>query len=170
MPVPRPPAAPYILGWRRRKGETLLQSILMAIPLLLLLSAPQPVPAAAEHVVRTITEDERGRFRFEPAMLRIRRGDTVRFVPDARLHGVKSIPGMIPDGARPWWSAMGEVLVLRFEVPGVYGYKCPSHYGMGMVGLIVVDDPTPNLDAARRVAHPPAAARVFARLFARLAE
>lgn len=148
--------------------------MLRLLPLTILLLFPvwasPAAPAAAEHVVRTVTEDERGRFRFEPALLRVKRGDVVRFVPDTHLHGVKSIPGMIPEGARPWWGAMGEELTLRFDVPGVYGFKCPSHYSMGMVGLIVVDDPSPNLDSARRVAHPPAAARAFARLFARLGE
>ncbi len=134
----------------------------------LLACVPAAAPPAAEFRVSTVTEDAQGRFRFEPSLLWIAPGDTVRFEPDNHLHATKAIPGMLPEGASPWWSRMGEPTVVRFEVPGVYGFKCPSHYGMGMVGLIVVGDPAPNLGAARRVSHPPAAARAFAELFARL--
>ncbi len=58
--------------------------------------------AAAEHLVRMRTETEAGRFRFEPPLVFIAPGDDVRFVPDTRLHGVKSIAGMLPAGATRW--------------------------------------------------------------------
>jgi hypothetical protein len=36
---------------------------------------------------------------------------------------------------------------------GVYGYKCLPHYGLGMVGLIVVGDVNVNLTTAQAVKH-----------------
>ena len=60
---------------------------------------------------------------------------------------------------------MNKDLVVTFETPGVYGYQCKPHYGMGMVGLIVVGDETPNLEKAKSVTHPGKAKQVFAKLF-----
>ena len=34
------------------------------------------------------------------------------------------------------------------DKPGVYGFKCKPHYGMGMVGLIVVGEPVNKTAAA----------------------
>ncbi len=121
---------------------------------------------AGEVTIAMRTEGESGRFRFEPRLVWIEPGETVSFVADSHIHGTSTITGMIPTGARPWRSVMGRPLTVRLERPGVYGFKCPAHYALGMVGLIVVGDPRANLEAARRVRHPPAAQRAFARLFA----
>lgn len=40
---------------------------------------------------------------------------------------------------------------MTLTVEGVYGYICSPHYEMGMVGVIVVGDPSVNLEAARKV-------------------
>ena len=144
-------------------------SLLPAALLALLLALPAAAPlAAAEVTVRMVTDGAEGRFRFEPRIVRIEPGDTVRFVAHDPIHATKSIPGMIPEGARPWWGEMGRPLEVTFTVPGVYGFKCPSHYTVGMVGLIVVGDPSPNLARARAVRHPRMAQEAFARLFAEL--
>jgi pseudoazurin len=120
---------------------------------------------AAEHLVRAVTESGPQHFGFVPALLLIEPGDTVRFAAASRLHGSKSIPGMIPAGGARWWGRMGQDVVVTFEQPGVYGYKCEAHYAIGMVGLIVVGKDPPNLEAARAVRHPPAAQLVLDRLF-----
>ncbi len=139
----------------------------LLVPLLPLLAASPA--AAAEVTVRMVTDGSAGRFRFEPRIVRIRPGDTVRFVAHDPIHATKSIPGMMPEGARPWWGEMGRPLAVTLTVPGVYGFKCPSHYAVGMVGLIVVGDPAPNFERARAVRHPRMAQEAFARLFAILA-
>jgi pseudoazurin len=87
---------------------------------------------------------------FEPALLHVVPGDTVRFVPTDKGHNAESIDGMLPDGASPFKGGMGKEVAVTFEQPGVYGYKCKPHYGMGMVGLVVVGQPT-NTDAAAAV-------------------
>ena len=57
---------------------------------------------------------------------------------------------------------------MTFTVPGVYGVKCLPHYAMGMVALVVVDDPAPNLEAAKAASNPPMAKKRFEALFAEL--
>jgi len=50
----------------------------------------------------------------------------------------------------------------------VYGYRCKPHYGMGMVGMVVVGEPA-NLDQAKAATHPGKAKQAFATLFGKLA-
>ncbi len=145
-----------------------LLRIALAVAALLPVTPLGPGPRAAEVTVTMVTEGPGGRFRFEPAIVRIRPGDTVRFVAHDPIHATKSIPGMMPAGAAPWWGEMGAPLEVTFTVPGVYGFKCPSHYTVGMVGLIIVGDPGANLEEARAQRHPGMAQEAFDRLFARL--
>jgi pseudoazurin len=89
----------------------------------------------------------------------------VRFLPTNKGHNAESIAGMAPEGTAPFKGEMNKELVVTFETPGVYGYQCKPHYGMGMVGLIVVGDETPNIENAKSVTHPGKAKQVFAKLF-----
>ncbi|MGD9509494.1 MAG: plastocyanin/azurin family copper-binding protein [Geminicoccaceae bacterium] len=119
----------------------------------------------AEYSVHLVSENESGRFRFEPAVVYAEVGDTVRFIPDDGMHAAKSVPGMLPVGASPWRGGMGETISVHLEEPGVYGVKCRSGYEVGMVGLIVVGSDPPNWDQARAVRHPPRPSAEFALLF-----
>jgi pseudoazurin len=148
--------------------RTLVGAGILALVQLVVVTGPT-VAAAAEHVVHLVTESEAGRFRFEPPLLSVAPGDTVRFSPDSRLHASKSIAGMLPEGAAPWRSRLGEEIVVRLDVPGVYGVKCPAHYEVGMVGLILVGGSARNWNAARAVRHPPMPTEVLQQLFARAA-
>lgn len=121
--------------------------------------------SAAEHVVKMLNKGAAGMMVFEPALVKAAPGDTVRFVPTDPSHNAESIPGMLPAGATPFKGKMNKEVTLAVSKPGVYGYKCLPHYGMGMVGLIVVGDPV-NLDEAAKVSHPGKAKQAFARLIA----
>ncbi len=128
-----------------------------------------PVPAfAAEHEVHMLNSGESGTMVFEPALVRIASGDTVKFLPTDPGHNAESIRGMLPDGAELFKGAMGKEVSVTLTVPGVYGVKCLPHLGMGMVALIVVDDPSSNLEAAKAVNNPPKAKERFNTLFAEL--
>ena len=146
-------------AWLTRAGAMVVTVLVTA--------AVTPLARAAEHVMRLVTESEQGRFLFEPSLLVIDPGDTVTFVPESRMHGVKSVAGMLPEGATPWRGRMGEQISVQLDQPGVYGVKCPAGYDVGMVGLIVVgNDPPANWQSARAVRHPPAASTAFDELFA----
>jgi pseudoazurin len=111
---------------------------------------------AAEFEVKMLNKGSDGQvMMFEPAFLRVQPGDTVRFVPTDKGHDAETIPGMLPEGAQPFKGKLSEELKVTFQTPGLYGYRCLPHFGMGMVGLIAVGNAAPNLDAVRQVKIPP---------------
>jgi pseudoazurin len=107
---------------------------------------------------------------FDPPLVRIQPGQTVRFLASDRGHNVQSVDGMLPEGAEEFRGRINEELEVTFDTPGVYGFKCLPHLAMGMVGLIVVEGEgwDANLEAARAVEHRGKAAEAFAALFAEL--
>jgi len=104
---------------------------------------------------------------FEPALVKIASGDTVKFVSTDKGHNAESIKGMLPEGAVLFQGKNGEDVVVKFDKDGVYGVKCLPHYGMGMVAMVVVGSPT-NLDQAKAVPQVGKAKQVFAALFDKL--
>ena len=101
---------------------------------------------------------------FEPSFVKIAPGDTVKFIATDKSHNAEGIAGMLPEGTQPFVGKMNEDVVVKFDQPGLYGVKCKPHYGMGMVGLVVVGAPT-NEQQAKAVVHPGRAKQVFATLF-----
>ena len=120
--------------------------------------------AAADHVVKMLNKGQAGMMVFEPALVRVAPGDTVTFVPIDKNHNAESIPGMIPAGATPFKGKISQPLKVSFTKLGVYGYKCLPHYGLGMVGVVVVGNGKSNMHEAREVSHPGKAKLVFAGL------
>ena len=87
---------------------------------------------------------------FAPDIIYIQPGDSVGWI-NMTSHNTVSIEGLIPEGAEPWRGDLGQNLQLTLEVEGVYAYVCEPHLGFGMVGLIIVGEPT-NLKAVREAA------------------
>ena len=121
---------------------------------------------AANHTVRMLTSGPSGSMVFQPAMVRVAPGDTVTFVPTHPTHNAESIAGMLPAGAPAFRGRMNQPITVRFDRAGVYGYKCTPHYGMGMVGVVVVGNAGANLAAARQASHPGRARQVMGNLLA----
>lgn len=120
---------------------------------------------AADFTVNDLNMSSHGMFQFDPNFVRIQPGDTVHFIAKDKGHDVRSIPGMLPDGAKPFQGEMNKDVTVTFTQPGVYGVECTPHYGMGMVALIVVGDPSSNLAKAEAVTQPGKAKAAFAKLF-----
>ena len=128
-------------------------------------------PAFAANVdVRMLNKGAAGCAVFEPALVEIAVGDTVTFIPTDKSHNVATIEEMLPVGTTPFQSKINEQFVVTFTVPGANGVKCPPHYNMGMVGLIVVGHAPDNLDAMRAVTQPPSPFMVRERFGAIFAE
>jgi len=123
--------------------------------------------AAAEVEVKMLDKGTEGVMVFEPALVKIEPGDTIKFIAANKGHNAESIKTMIPADAAPFTGKMNEDTTVTFDRPGVYGVKCLPHYGMGMVALIVVGTPT-NTEEAKAVTHPGKAKQVFATLFGKL--
>lgn len=128
------------------------------------------IPAtAAEHEIRMLNKgSDNLTMVFEPAFLKIKPGDTVKFIPTDKGHNAESIPEMLPDGATPFKGKMNEETVVTFTAPGLYGSKCLPHVGMGMVALIQVGDEAPNLDKVKGVKLPGLASKRMATLLQKL--
>lgn len=135
----------------------------------LVLAAPPAL--AAEFEVKMLNKGaDNQTMVFEPAFLKIQPGDTVRFVPTDKGHDAQTIPGMLPEGAEPFKGKLSQEITVIFAKPGVYGYRCAPHFGMGMVGLIAVGDSAANLAAAREMRLPPLAAKRMAVMFEQAAK
>ena len=60
---------------------------------------------------------------FEPAVISINLGDTVKFEATDMAHNSASVPGMIPAGAKPWMGKMSQDISVTFDKEGVYVKK-----------------------------------------------
>ena len=144
--------------------KAVLKGVLVGAVALLTLAG---AAAAAEIEVKMLDKSAEGAMVFEPALLKIEPGDTVKFRAVNKGHNVETIKGMLPEGAKPFTGKINEELAITFDKPGVYGVKCLPHYGMGMVGLIVVGTPS-NQTEAMTVTHPGKAKHVMTALFGKL--
>jgi pseudoazurin len=125
--------------------------------------------SAADYEVKMLNKGAAGMMVFEPSFLKIAPGDTVHFVAADKGHNVMSVEGMIPSGATPYMGKMNEELTVTFDQPGVYGFECKPHYGMGMVGLVVVGDPI-NLADAKAVPQKGKAKKGFEELLGKVGQ
>lgn len=123
--------------------------------LLALLLAPATA-SAREHQVKMLNKGADGTpMVFEPAYLAIKPGDTVKFIATDKGHNAETINGMVPAGAPHFKGKINEEITVRFVKPGLYGYKCWPHLGMGMVGLVKVGTPANKAQLAAGVARLP---------------
>ena len=96
-------------------------------------------PALAKEVrVKMLTKGKEGMMVFEPGFVKIAPGDTVKFVAADKGHNAESFPAMTPAGAPGFKGKINEEITVTFTKPGLYGYHCLPHTGLGMVGLIEV--------------------------------
>ena len=105
---------------------------------------------------------------FEPNLVTIAPGDTVKFISVDKGHNAEVIKGMMPADATPFAGKSSEDISVVFDKPGIYGVKCAPHYVMGMVAMIVVGTPA-NLEEAKAVPQIGKAKQVMSGLFDKLA-
>lgn len=94
--------------------------------------------AAAEHTIKMLNRGADGFMVFEPAVVKAKPGDTIRFVPTDLSHNAEMVAGMVPDGVPLAKGPMNKELVVKLTKSGVYAFKCSPHFGMGMVALVQV--------------------------------
>ena len=116
--------------------------------LLILLSLSAPA-FAAEHVVKMLNSGKDGMMVFEPGVLSVNKGDTVKFVATDMAHNSAST--LIPAGAKPWKGMMSRDISVTLDTEGVYVYECTPHKMMAMVGVIKVGNAN-NLDTIKQQA------------------
>jgi pseudoazurin len=116
--------------------------------LLVLFSLSLPA-FAGEHIVKMLNNGAGGMMIFEPAVLSVNKGDTVKFVATDMAHNSAST--IIPAGAKPWKGMMSRDISVTFDTEGVYVYECTPHKMMAMVGVIKVGNAN-NLDVVKQEA------------------
>ena len=105
-----------------------------------------PAARAAEHEVKMLTKGPDGQTNwFDPPIVRAEPGDTIRFVATDRGHNSASM--VVPEGGETWNGKLSKDVSVTLTVPGLYAYKCTPHFGLGMVGLVAIGDPSVNLTA-----------------------
>jgi pseudoazurin len=107
---------------------------------------------AESYEVKMLNQGAEGYMVFEPAVLKIKKGDTVTFKATDAAHNSASIKGMIPSGAEEWNGKLSQDTTVTFNVEGVYGYQCTPHMMMAMVGIIEVGENKTNLQSAQAAA------------------
>lgn len=129
---------------------------------------PSRAFSATTHVVMMVSKDPadaKHKNYFSPNILQIKLGDTVNFTPADKGHNSVSDKNMLPEGAEGWKGKISEPIEVTFEVEGTYGYFCQPHRSLGMVGLILVGDPSGNYESARGAKQRGKAKKAFMTLF-----
>ncbi len=100
-------------------------------------------PAQAdEHVIEGVVTQ------WKPLVTFAKAGDTLRFKNMAG-HDTETVEGMLPEGATPWKSKLGEEgFSVTLDKDGAYVYKSNPHMTTGMVGVVVVGDARPPVNRA----------------------
>tara|TARA_B100000579_G_C22768274_1_gene822639 strand:+ start:357 stop:944 length:588 start_codon:yes stop_codon:yes gene_type:complete len=99
----------------------------------------------SEHVVNMLNSGEGGQMIFEPAVIKVSKGDTIHFKLIDMAHNSASIDGMIPSGADSWAGELNQDVSVTLDTEGVYVYQCDPHVMMAMIGVIQVGEAV-NID------------------------
>ena len=102
---------------------------------------------AAEHQVKMLNTGKDGAMVFEPAFLKVAKGDSVKFIKVDASHNSAAV--IVPTGASAWQGKMDEEISVKLDKEGVYVYVCDPHKVMAMAGVIQVGKPV-NLAAAKK--------------------
>ena len=125
--------------------------------------------ASAAEPAATVRQLNRGpvagdTFAYDPALVRVPVGGSVRFEPTDKGHNVAAIQSLWPAGAPPLTVPFNSEATVTFERPGVYPVQCTPHTGLGMVALIVVGDADMTEFAAKAASVPGLAPKARAKL------
>lgn len=105
----------------------------------------------SEHTVQMLNSGEGGNMIFEPAVIKVSKGDTIHFKAVDMSHNSASIDALMPSGASAWAGAMNQDVSVTLDVEGVYVYQCDPHAMMAMIGVVQVGEAV-NIDEVRGAA------------------
>ncbi len=93
-----------------------------------------------------------GMFRFDPAIVYLNPGDAVVFLNSRGEHTVHSANPLWPDGKEHVAISNQRRAEVRFDEPGIFGFRCRRHGQYGMAMLVIVGDVTGVNDIDEQVA------------------
>lgn len=94
----------------------------------------------SEHIIKMLNSGAGGSMIFEPAVIKVSKGDTIHFKATDIAHNSASMDGMIPEGASSWAGQLSQDITIQLDNEGVYVYQCDPHAMMAMVGVIQVGE------------------------------
>jgi pseudoazurin len=94
----------------------------------------------SEHVVKMLNSGEGGQMIFEPAVIKVSKGDTIHFKATDVSHNSAAIAGMVPAGSDAWAGQINRDISVVLDTEGVYVYQCDPHVMMAMIGVIQVGE------------------------------
>ena len=103
--------------------------------------AVRSAASAEDHIIKAVITT------WMPTVTFAKPGDRLIF-RNMTGHDTESMEGMIPEGAKPWKSQLGqENFAVTVDKPGVY--ICTPHMSTGMVGAVVGGDQRPPANLAQ---------------------
>ena len=94
----------------------------------------------SEHIVKMLNSGEGGQMIFEPAVIKVSKGDTIHFKATDVSHNSAAIAGMVPAGSDAWAGQINRDISVVLDTEGVYVYQCDPHVMMAMIGVIQVGE------------------------------
>ncbi len=91
---------------------------------------------------------------FNPGVIFINPGDTVVWTAKEVGHNVELLTGAVPEGIEKFRSGFDKEIRYTFQQDGIYAYKCLPHFGLGMIGFIVVGNDFSNLNSIKAYRYP----------------
>lgn len=119
----------------------------MALTLVARAATAEPATVKIDQITDSTARAASHMFRFEPDLVRLQPGETVTFLNSRGEHTVHSVGELWPAGVPSVSISNQPSVVVRFDVAGVYGFRCARHGRYGMVMLVVVGKP-PTQSAA----------------------
>ena len=135
-------------------GEVVLQKdIATSMPAIVsTVSAPKvELSEGSEHIIKMLNSGSGGSMVFEPAVIKVSKGDTIHFKATDMSHNSVSMDGMIPEGASSWAEQLNQDITVKLDSEGVYVYQCDPHAMMAMIGVIQVGEAV-NLSEVKNAA------------------
>jgi len=105
--------------------------------------------AADTYVVKMLNNGELGSMVFEPGFIKINSGDSITFEMTDAGHNAVTVAG--PEGSIPFDTKYKPSVTVKFDVNGLYLYKCAPHAMMAMAGIIQVSDASNKAEMAKEV-------------------
>ena len=95
------------------------------------------------HIVKMLNNSDQGSMVFEPAFIKINKGDSITFEMTDAGHNAVTVAS--PNDSIPFDTEYKPSTTVQFDTNGIYLYQCTPHAMMAMAGLIQVSD-TSNKD------------------------
>ena len=95
--------------------------------------------------VQMLNKLEKDRNVFNPSIIYINSGDTVKWISVDKGHNIAFTKKGVPEGVELYKSKINTDAEYTFNTSGIYAYNCTPHYGLGMIAFVIVDNDLSNL-------------------------